>query len=326
MERKPTTWIRTADIVLGILSIIITLVVVLNPSFGTTTIVSLLAFAVILNSFRMASAGGLSELPPLLRGLSLGLGALTVLIVALVILSPGVAISTLAVLFATGLAIQGIERLAHTANAGYPRWLRASALTVGATTLALAGVIATFPRMTHVTLVALLTVTIVVNGVDGILVGMRPSSAKQLMLVKLGLFALFYGFVNVNWIDLYYNRVPAYQVWLIMTYMAPFIVLLVFRGLKDWELAASLGLLVSLVNDLGYYFSGDLFFGFHVKLIPWLQGQLGLEGTKVLFTFQGGLFRLHVTSYMMGASVYLRFAAVVLLVYYWWRRPSDLSG
>ncbi len=324
MERRSPAWVRAAQIVLGILSILVTLVVVLNPDFGTGTIVSLLAFAVLLNSLRIASSGGVAHLPRLLRGLSLGLGLLTAGIVIIVILSPGIGLATLALLFAAGLAIQGIDRIAHMVHRGHPRWLRASALTVGAMTLALAVAIVAFPGITLVTLVALLTLTLVLNGIDSVVVGISPSSAKQLALVKLVLFALFYGFVNVNWIDLYYNQVPAYHVWLILTYMAPFGVLLVFQGFKNWQLALSLGLLVSLVNDLGYYFSGDLFFGFHVQLIPWLQGQLGFEGSKVLFVFQGGLFTIPVTSYLMAASIYGRIAVVVGVLYHWWRRPTGL--
>lgn len=324
MERKPPAWVRAAEIVLGVLSIVVTLIVVLNPDFGTGTIVSLLAFAILLNSFRIASAGGVTHFPPLLRGLSLGLGLLTAAIVIFVILSPGIGLATLTLLFATGLAIQGLGRLAHTIHTGHPRWLRVSALTVGVTTLVLAATIAAFPGMTLVTLVALLTLTLVVNGIDSVVAGIRPSTGKQLVLVKLVVFALFYGFVNINWIDLYYNQVPAYHIWLILTYMAPFGVLLVFQGFKNWQLALSLGLLVSLVNDLGYYFSGDLFFGFHVQLVPWLAGQLGFEGSKVLFTFQGGLFEISVTSYLMAASVYGRIAVVVAVLYHWWIHPTTL--
>jgi uncharacterized membrane protein HdeD (DUF308 family) len=324
MEKRPPGWVRTAQVALGVLSIMVTLVVVLNPDFGTGTIVSLLAFAVLLNSFRIAAAGGVTQLPRMLRGLSLGLGLLTAAIVIFVILSPGIGLETLTLLIAAGLAIQGVDRVAHTIHRGHPRWLRVSALTVGATTLVLAGAIAAFPGITLVTLVALLTLTLVLNGIDSVVVGISPSSPKQLALVKLVLFALFYGFVNVNWIDLYYNQVPAYHIWLILTYMAPFGVLLVFQGLKNWQLALSLGLLVSLVNDVGYYFSGDLFFGFHVQLIPWLAGQLGFEGGKVLFVFQGGLFTIPVTSYLMGASIYGRIAVVVGVLYNWWRRSTSL--
>jgi len=325
MEGISPPWVRVAEVVLGVLSIMVTLVVILNPTFGSATVVSLLAMAVILNALRIVSSGG-AVLPPMLRGVSVGLGLLTAIIVGIAILSPSVGIATLALVFAIGLAIQGAARLAHTAHVGHPRWLRVSALTTGAVTLVLAATIAILPTLTIVSLVALLTLALVINGVDSVVAGLRPSTGKQLTLVKLVVFALVYGFVNVNWIDLYYNQVPAYHIWLILTYMAPFGVLLVFQGLKDWQLAFSLGLLVSLVNDLGYYFSGDLFFGFHVQLLPWLAGQLGFEGWKLLFTFQGGLFMIPVSSYLMGASVYGRIAVVALVLYHWWRRPAPLPG
>lgn len=326
MEQKQPSWLRALLIILGLLSIIVALAVVLNHQYTKGTVPSLLVFAVLLNSVRIASAGGARRLPALRRGLSLALGVAAAGVVALVILLPGLSFTTFTLLLATGLAIQGLDRLLNMTHLGHPRWLRLSALTVGLTTLALAGVMVAVPRLTTITLVAVLALTVCVNGIESIVVGIQPSTKKQLTLVKLVTFALFYGFVNVNWIDLYYNRVPAYHIWLILTYMAPFGVLLVFQGFKDWQLASSLGLLVSLVNDLGYYISGDMLFGFHKQLIPWLLGQLGFQGDRVLFVFQGGVFRIPVTSYLMGASIYARVAVVVAVLYYWWTRPTDLPG
>ncbi len=326
VERRPPDWVRLTEIILGLLSIIITLVVVLNPDFGTATVLSLLASAILLNSIRIAATGGATHLPMLRRGLSFALGVAAAVVLAVVILLPGLGLTTLTLLLATGLAIQGLDRLSHVTHTGHPKWLRASAFTVGATTLVLSGVIAAFPGIAMVTLVALLVLTILVNGIDSVIVGIRPSTKKQLTLTKLVVFAFFYGFVNVNWIDLYYNQVPGYHIWLILTYMAPFGVLLVFQGFKDWQLAISLGLLVSLVNDLGYYFSGDLIFGFHKELVPWLAGQLGFQGSALLFTFDGGVFTIPVTSYLMGASVYGRIAVVVAVLYHWWKRPAGLTG
>jgi len=326
MVPKRPNWSRALETVLGFLSIGIALVAVLNHAYTNNTVPSLLVLAILLNSIRIASAGGMRQLPVFRRGLSMSLGVAAAAVIAAVILLPGLSFETFTLLLATGLAIQGLDRLSNVTHLGHPRWLRASALTVGLTTLALAGVMVTVPRLTTITLVAILALVISVNGIEGIVDGIQPSTKKQLTLVKLVVFALIYGFVNVNWIDLYYNRVPAYHIWLILTYMAPFVVLLVFQGFKDWQLALSLGLLVSLVNDLGYYISGDLLFGFHKALIPWLMGQLGAQGNQILFVFQGGFFTIKVTSYLMGASVYLRMAAVVAILYQWWRRPADFPG
>jgi len=314
------------EIILGTLSIAVALAVVLNHEYTKGTVPSLLVFAVLLNSIRIATAGGERRLPALRRGISLTLGVAAAAVVITLILLPGIGFTTFTLLLATALAIQALDRLSNVTHLGHPEWLRVSAFTVGVATLALAGVMVALPRLTTITLVAILALVVSVNGIEGIVVGIQPSTKKQLTLVKLVVFALFYGFVNVNWIDLYYNRVPAYHIWLILTYMAPFGVLLVFRGFKDWQLALSLGLLVSLVNDLGYYISGDLLFGFHKALIPWLEGQLGFQGNNFLFTFQGGLFTIRVTSYLMGASVYLRIAVVIAILYQWWRRPGDLPG
>jgi hypothetical protein len=326
MEQRQPRWLRALNIVLGLLSIIITLVAVLNYEHAKGTVPSLLVFAVLLNSVRIASAGGARHLPVFRRGLSLALGVAAAVVVTVVILAPGLGFSTFALLLATALAIQGLDRLSVVTHLGHPKWLRASALAVGLTTFALADLIVVVPKLTTITLVAILALTVSVNGIESIVVGIQPRTKKQLTLVKLVSFALFYGFVNVNWIDLYYNRVPAYHIWLILTYMAPFAVLLVFQGFKDWQLALSLGLLVSLVNDIGYYFSGDLLFGFHKQLVPWLAGQLGFMGEKILFTFQGGLFTFPVSSYLMGASIYARIAVVVAVLYQWWKKPADPPG
>ncbi|MCL4540240.1 MAG: hypothetical protein M1378_11705 [Bacteroidetes bacterium] len=99
--------------------------------------------------------------------------------------------------------------------------------------------------MARITLVGILTITIVINGVESIVSGIRPSSPKQIALIKLIGFAVFYGFLIVNWIDLFGSGAPGYHVWLILICFAPFDMLLVFQGLKDWQLALGLGLIVS---------------------------------------------------------------------------------
>ena len=143
---------------------------------------------------------------------------------------------------------------------------------------------------------------------------------RHLVLIRLIAFAMFYGLVFINWIDLFNVVVPAYHLWVILGYMIPFGVLLAVRGWEDWELAFSLGLLASLGNDLGYFVIGDLFFGFHVALPNWYLNQLGFHGSQVLFTFQGGFFSFGVTSWMMGLAIYARIAVVVLSLRHWWNR------
>ena len=170
----------------------------------------------------------------------------------------------------------------------------------------------------------LVGVILLVTGIETVVTGLHPTDPRQFVLLKLVLFSAFYGLILINWIDLYGKSVPAYGVWLILTYMAPFGVLMVFEGWQSWPLALSLGLMVSLMNDVGYYFVGNLLFGFHQNLGPWIEGQLGLLGSQVVTYFEGGSFTLAVTSWMMGLSIYARVAVVAAVLYYWWQHPGAI--
>jgi uncharacterized membrane protein HdeD (DUF308 family) len=319
MPTEPPTWLRAVNIALGVLSILAALIVVLNPSYGVSTIASLLTFSLVFNTVRMFMTGGARQLQTYFRGLGVAGGVVSVAILGFLILSPSMGLTTLVLVVAATMAVQGVTSFAHFLHQGHPRWLRTSSLTIGLLFLLLAGVAALLPGLAVVSVVALLTLNLGATGLISLIAGIRPETKAGLTLVKLVLFALLYGFLNVNWIDLYYNRVPGYHIWLILTYLAPFGVLIVFQGLKDWQLALSLGLLVSLCNDVGYFFTGDLLFGFHVDLVTWLEGQLGFLGNKVLFYFQGGAFDFPVTSILMGLSIYARVAAVAALLYHWWK-------
>jgi len=319
MSTEPPIWPRVVDIAIGVLSILAALIVVLNPSYGVSTIASLLTFSLVFNTVRMFMTGGARQLQTYFRGLGVAGGVVSVAILGFLIFSPSMGLTTLVLVVAATMAVQGVTSFAHFLHQGHPRWLRTSSLTIGLLFLLLAGVAALLPGLAVVSVVALLTLNLGATGLISLIAGIRPETKAGLTLVKLVLFALLYGFLNVNWIDLYYNRVPGYHIWLILTYLAPFGVLIVFQGLRDWQLALSLGLLVSLCNDVGYFFTGDLLFGFHVDLVTWLEGQLGFQGNKVLFDFQGGAFDFPVTSILMGLSIYARVAVVAALLYHWWK-------
>jgi hypothetical protein len=170
----------------------------------------------------------------------------------------------------------------------------------------------------------LVGVILMITGIETVVVGLGPTDSRQFVLLKLILFSAFYGLIMINWIDLFGKSVPGYGVWLILTYMAPFGVLLVFEGWDAWPLAVSLGLLVSLFNDIGYFFIGNLLFGFHEPLGPWISGQLGFGGSNIVTYFEGGSFSISVTSWMMGLSIYVRAVVVAAILYYWWRHPGEI--
>jgi hypothetical protein len=284
--------------------------------------VLLLAVSVVFNGVRMMMTGGIKRRLMSIEGFGLvGGGAATLLIILLEWILPGFGTATILSLLAVALVIQGLGRVLHSAGGGNAMWIRGSALVTGAFTVGVAVFVALVQGPALLTLAWILAIVVLLNGVEGVVSGLRPTNKRQLTLMKLVLFSLFYGLILINWIDLFATSAPAYHIWLVLTYMAPFGVLIVFQGLKDWQLAVSLGLLVSLTNDVGYFFVGDLLFGKTVPLLPWVSGQLGFQGNQVLFYFQGGAFNFPVYSWLMGASIYARIAVVAAVLYHWWRAP-----
>jgi uncharacterized membrane protein HdeD (DUF308 family) len=319
-------WLRVAEVVLGLSTVAISVVALASPSYGAAKVVLLLSPALGFSAVRMIATSSVKARLASFEGLGLAGGGLLALIIVIAdVVVPGESLQTLVLLIAVSLTIQGLGRILHAAGRGYPRWLRGSALATGAVTVFVAGIALLVRGIALDTLVVLLSVVVLFNGIEMVVSGLRPTNRRQLTLLKLILFSAFYGLLLVNWIDLYGSNAPAYHIWVIVSCMAPFGVLIVFQGLKDWQLALSLGLLVSLMNDLGYYFMGDLLFGFHVSLVPWLGNQLGFRGSEVLYTFQGGLFSFPVTSTLMGISIYARIAVVAVVLYHWWKYPARIA-
>ena len=321
----PPFWFRVVEVLLGGVSSIIALFVIADPTFGNQNLILLLSFALVFTTVRMIATGRVRRNLMSVEGLGLAGGGLLALGLAVaVFLVPGLSLQTLVFLLAVSLTIQGLGRILHSWGRGTPRWLRGSALASGVGMVVLAAVVEFVQGIALLTLVELLALTVLVSGSEAVVAGLRPNR-RQMVLLKLIVFAAVYGIVFVNWIDLfnggaYIYVVPAYHIWVIIAYLIPFGILLVIQGRKDWELALSLGLIASLGNDLGYFVVGDAYFGFRVNLLDWYAHQFGLYGSTILFTFNGGVFSFGVPSWLMGASIFGRLAAVLLSLRRWWHK------
>jgi hypothetical protein len=318
-------WMRVVEVLFGFLSVAIAVVVIGNPNFGAQNLVVLLSFALFFSALRMIATGSLRRQVMSIQGLGLlGGGVLALCLVVAVVLVPGLSLQTLVFLLAVSLTVQGIGRVLYSAGGGLPRWLRGSSLVAGVAMVLLAALIEFVQGVALLTLVELLALTVLVGGTEAAVSGLGPNQ-RQLTLLKLVVFAAFYGIIFVNWIDLfnggaYIYVVPGYHIWVIIAYMIPFAVLVVIQGWKDWELALALGLIASLGNDLAYFVVGDAYFGFNVNLIDWYAHQFGFYGSTTLFVFNGGFFSFGVPSWLMGAAIYGRIAVVFVSLRHWWHR------
>ena len=58
-EGYAPAWYRAAEIVLGLASVVVAIVVLANPTWGLSQLVPLLAVSIVLNGMRMMSTGGI---------------------------------------------------------------------------------------------------------------------------------------------------------------------------------------------------------------------------------------------------------------------------
>jgi uncharacterized membrane protein HdeD (DUF308 family) len=328
---------RVTLVFLGLLSLSLGVIALANPALSLNGLLELVVIALGLNLARtLVAEGGIFHwtretlaLPTWGRRLyrqlgSFGIGLLATGLALAAFLDPLLTTRAAIFLLTIALVFQGIGRMIEDSRTVGPSWLQRSSFATGVVIVVLVVLSLTFEGVAILAFVVLVGVILIVTGIQTIVEGLGPTDPRQYVLLRLILFSAFYGLVLINWIDLFGKQVPAYGVWLVLTYFAPFGVLLVFEGWRAWPLAIGLGLFVSLMNDVGYFLVGNLLFGFHVALAPWIAGQLGLEGNTIVTVFYGGRFAISVTSWMMGLSIYLRAVVVAMILYYWWRHPTEL--
>jgi uncharacterized membrane protein HdeD (DUF308 family) len=328
---------RATEVLVGLVSAGLSIVVLANPLISVHTLGLVLAAALSLEGLRLLITGGIHRdwwrrVERNVRSTALwmrrlgrvGIGLILVALVAAILLVPGVSDAAFLYVLAFGVVLVSVDRMLPAVGWETPDWLRASAIGTAAIVLLLVAVALFSPTIGLASIAILLAVSMLVGGVQSVLSGLQPEDPRQIVLLKVVLFSLFYGLVMINWIDLFGKQVPGYGIWLLLTYFAPFMVLLVFEGFSEWALALSLGLLVSLANDVGYFFVGNLLFGFHENLATWIAGQLGFQGSTIVTTFEGGSFAINVTSWEMGLSIYVRAIIVFLGLSFWWAHPSRI--
>jgi uncharacterized membrane protein HdeD (DUF308 family) len=326
--------LRCVEVVIGLLGAGISIFILANPFVAIGTLIVLLAVTIALDGIRLIVSNGAREWWHRIQAEfhasnqwmdrlgRIWLAVIAISIVIAVLIVPVVQQLSLLYALAVGVLVLSVARVTNIAGHDLPPWLRGASVGTGVIASLLMLLALFVPAVGLTTFAIVLAVAMLLSGVQSVVTGLRPTDPRQITLLKLVLFALFYGLVLINWIDLYRKHVPAYGVWLILTYFAPFFVILIYEGFRHWSLVLSLGLLVSLANDVGYYFVGNLLFGFHKDLPKWISGQIGLDGTTTVTYFQAGVFSIPVESWMMGLSIFLRAVVVTAGLYYWWRYPA----
>jgi len=173
MEKKPATtpmWSRALLVIFGLVAIAASIFVLAVPGIALLTLAFLLSFSLLfLGLSRLARGISLSALSRGHRILDILAGLLGIALGMVVFLFPLLGLSTLVVILAFGTMIYGIASVAIGASASrLTRGVRALALLTGILAIILSVVVLVSPAVAILTLVFLLSVAFMVNGVESI--------------------------------------------------------------------------------------------------------------------------------------------------------------
>ena len=106
-------WLRAANIVLGVLAFILSIVVIAQPGLAVLSLVVLLYFALFVRGVAglvMGAAG--KQFSTRLRAASSAVGVLSIILSIVFLAVPALAIATLILLLSIGLLVTGLEAIA----------------------------------------------------------------------------------------------------------------------------------------------------------------------------------------------------------------------
>ena len=107
------TWLRAANIVLGILAFVLSVLVIVSPGLGQLTLILILYIALFVRGvagISMGAAGKMFSTP--IRAASIGVGVLAIILAIIDLAVPAIGIATLIFLFSFALVFTGIEAIA----------------------------------------------------------------------------------------------------------------------------------------------------------------------------------------------------------------------
>jgi len=173
-DRHPI-WLRAAEIVAGIIVLILAVYVIFNPNVAIGLLRLILGIGLIILGLALIISGAGS------RTARMG-GRVISIILGIIVLALGVAAivytnfgsALLITVFAIGLLINAIGRIAYSGYAvgvGAPAWLRGSSLVLGIIALIIAIVVIVFPSFGGALLTILVALALLLLGIELIVSG-----------------------------------------------------------------------------------------------------------------------------------------------------------
>ena len=169
---KQPGWLRALEIITGILTIVFGVLVLVYPEWAVETLILLLSIGLLFAGIRAIALTGVSSLSVGLRILSVISGIICLISAMVVMFNPGYGVATLLIFVSFGLMVYGFERIyLGSTLKGTPDWIRGMSVVVGVLDVILSVAVILLPGEALLTLVVILSVVLLVSGVEMIVSG-----------------------------------------------------------------------------------------------------------------------------------------------------------
>lgn len=182
MPKKPSGWLRTFDIIVGVIAIFLSLVVLLNPELTIATLIFILSITLIIIGIARILNGFLGEkLSDGLRAVNIFVGLLSFVLAFFVLIYIQLTTIVLIYLLSFILLLNGIARIViGGAIDEFPGWLRGFLIVVGAMSIGLSFLIFLVPRLGAATIIIYLSLVLIINGITRIVRGATGRKIKSI--------------------------------------------------------------------------------------------------------------------------------------------------
>jgi len=172
-EMKALGWLRALDVVFGLIAVILSIVVLVYQDIAIPTLIFVLSIALLIIGIARVFGGIFAKyLSDGLRAFNVGTGILALVIAIVAMLYPELATQVLIYILSFALLINGIARLVIGGfGKVFPSWLRGLLAVVGLLTIVLSVVVFVSPAFGELTLVLILSITFLLNGIARIVSG-----------------------------------------------------------------------------------------------------------------------------------------------------------
>jgi uncharacterized membrane protein HdeD (DUF308 family) len=169
LEKSPS-WVRMAQIGLGIIILILSIIVLINPILGSISVIIFLAFLLLFAGIEKIVSG--IVLSGRSRFVSIGLGIVVVIVATVALIYPVGASIIVVLLLGIALLIDGISRIIHSLkDAQVNKWSKYFGIGVGVLSIILAIAVIIYPGIGLVLAGILIGIALLITSIQIISAG-----------------------------------------------------------------------------------------------------------------------------------------------------------